>query len=104
MLDKDGNGFISAADLRHVMTNLEPTLTDEEVDEMIREADIDGDSQINYEEFVKTTVMTCVCPAAPAPLSPSIAPSDLDTAVLRQRAQAAGRRGQEGHSLAEPVP
>jgi len=79
-------------------------LTDKEVDEIIREADIDGDSQINYEEFVKTTVMTCVCPAAPAPLSPSIAPSDLDTAVLRQRAQAAGRRGQEGHSLAEPVP
>ena len=26
---------------------------DEEVDEMIREADVDGDGQINYEEFVK---------------------------------------------------
>ena len=25
----------------------------EEVDEMIREADVDGDGQINYEEFVK---------------------------------------------------
>jgi Ca2+-binding EF-hand superfamily protein len=24
-----------------------------EVDEMIREADVDGDGQINYEEFVK---------------------------------------------------
>lgn len=34
---QDGNGFISAAELRHVMTNLGEKLTDEEVDEMIRE-------------------------------------------------------------------
>jgi calmodulin len=53
VFDKDGNGFISAAELRHVMTNLGEKLTDEEVDEMIREADVDGDGQINYEEFVK---------------------------------------------------
>ena len=48
VFDKDGNGFISAAELRHVMTNLGEKLTDEEVDEMIREADIDGDGQVNY--------------------------------------------------------
>ena len=42
--------------LRRVMTNLGEKLTDEEVDEMIREADIDGDGQVNYEEFV--TMMT----------------------------------------------
>ncbi|RDX82616.1 Calmodulin-related protein [Mucuna pruriens] len=53
VFDKDQNGFISAAELRHVMTNLGEKLTDDEVDEMIREADVDGDGQINYEEFVK---------------------------------------------------
>ncbi|CAN6815023.1 unnamed protein product [Brassica oleracea] len=53
VFDKDQNGFISAAELRHVMTNLGEKLTDEEVDEMIKEADVDGDGQINYEEFVK---------------------------------------------------
>merc|ERR1712164_62009 len=53
VFDRDGNGFISAAELRHLMTNLGEKLTDEEVDEMIREADVDGDGQINYEEFVK---------------------------------------------------
>ena len=41
--------YISAAELRHVMTNLGEKLTDEEVEEMIREADIDGDGQVNYD-------------------------------------------------------
>lgn len=40
MINKDGNGFISAAELRHVMTNLGEKLTDDEVDEMIREGNI----------------------------------------------------------------
>jgi len=53
VFDKDGNGFISAAELRHVMTSLGEKLTDEEVEEMIKEADADGDGQINYDEFVK---------------------------------------------------
>lgn len=30
------------------MTNLGEKLTEEEVDEMIKEADVDGDGQINY--------------------------------------------------------
>ena len=55
VFDKDGNGFISAAELRHVMTNLGEKLTDEEVDEMIREADIDGDGQ------VKCVSSCCIC-------------------------------------------
>tara|TARA_Y100000996_G_scaffold392554_1_gene355417 strand:+ start:145 stop:852 length:708 start_codon:yes stop_codon:yes gene_type:complete len=51
--DTDGNGFISTTELSNVMKNLGDNLTDEEVSEMICEADADGDSQINYEEFVK---------------------------------------------------
>lgn len=49
VFDKDGNGFISAAELRHVMTNLGEKLTDDEVEEMIREADVDGDGKVNYD-------------------------------------------------------
>jgi calmodulin len=47
VFDRDDNGFISAAELRHVMTSIGEKLTDDEVDEMIREADQDGDGRIN---------------------------------------------------------
>ena len=58
------------------MTNLGEKLTDEEVDEMIREADIDGDGQVNYEgmiipnlwtetnKFCRLCVCVCVCACA----------------------------------------
>ena len=53
VFDKDGNGFISPAELRYVMTKMGQQITDEEVDQMIQEADLDGDGQVNYGEFVK---------------------------------------------------
>ena len=52
VFDMDRNGLISASELRHVMTNLGERLTDKQVDDMIKEADIDGDGHINYEEFL----------------------------------------------------
>ena len=47
VFDCDNNGYISAAELRHVMTSIGEKLTDDEVDEMIREADQDGDGRID---------------------------------------------------------
>lgn len=35
------------------MIHLGEKLTDDEVNQMIGEADLDGDGQVNYEEFVK---------------------------------------------------
>ncbi|XP_063507950.1 calmodulin-1-like [Pongo pygmaeus] len=53
VFEQDGHGSISAAEFHHLMTNLGEKLTDEEVDEIIREADTDSDGQVNYEEFIQ---------------------------------------------------
>ena len=52
IFDVDGNGFISARDLRQSMTKLGERLSNEEVDEMIREANFDNEGEINIEEFI----------------------------------------------------
>ena len=53
VFDRDGDSFISRDELRLVLSNLGEKLSDQEIDEMVHEADIDGDGQINYEEFLR---------------------------------------------------
>ncbi|KAK4767019.1 hypothetical protein SAY86_014770 [Trapa natans] len=53
VFDKDQDGYISPEELRRVMLNLGEKLTDEEVEMMVKEADLDGDGQINYKEFIR---------------------------------------------------
>ena len=48
VFDTDRNGFISTTELRYVMRNIGDQLTEADIDEMISEADQDGDGQINY--------------------------------------------------------
>ena len=53
VFDRNGDGCINAAELRHVMTHIGEKLDEDEVDDLIREADIDGEGQIKYGDFVK---------------------------------------------------
>ena len=53
------NGFISAAEGRHVVSNLGKKPTDEEVDKKIHEADTDEDGQVSY-EGMQCARVTCL--------------------------------------------
>ena len=52
MLDDDKTGKITFANLQRVAKDLGETLSDQELHEMINEADTDNDGEISFEEFV----------------------------------------------------
>ena len=50
--DLDKNGYVGAAEIAHILQSMGEKATDDEVDEMILMADLDGDGQVSFEEFV----------------------------------------------------
>lgn len=52
LVDKDGGGSISKDELAELMDTLGIEATQEEIDHMVGEIDIDGDGDIDFEEFV----------------------------------------------------
>ena len=50
VLDKDTNGYVTAAELRRVIPTNVPVA---EVNAMLREADLEDDGRLNYEEFIR---------------------------------------------------
>ena len=53
LFDDDNTGKISFKNLKRVAKELGENLTNEEIQEMIDEADRDGDGEINEEEFLR---------------------------------------------------
>mmetsp|Transcript_41620 Transcript_41620/g.50638 ORF Transcript_41620/g.50638 Transcript_41620/m.50638 type:complete len:170 (-) Transcript_41620:894-1403(-) len=53
LFDDDETGKISFRNLKRVAKELGETMTDEELQEMIDEADRDGDGEINQDEFLR---------------------------------------------------
>ncbi|KAK9118820.1 hypothetical protein Scep_016913 [Stephania cephalantha] len=49
--DRDGNGYITAAELAGAMAKMGQPLTYRELTDMMREADMDGDGVISFSEF-----------------------------------------------------
>lgn len=60
LFDDDETGKISFKNLKRVARELGENLTDEELQEMIDEADKDGDGEISQEEFMRIMRKTCL--------------------------------------------
>lgn len=52
VFDKHNRGYITASDLRAVLQCLGEDLDEEEIEDMIKEVDVDGDGRIDFYEFV----------------------------------------------------
>merc|ERR1712235_65002 len=52
VFDKEGNGTVNSAELRHVLGTLGEKLSEEEIDQLLTGHE-DNNGQINYEEFIK---------------------------------------------------
>ncbi|EXC03819.1 putative calcium-binding protein CML14 [Morus notabilis] len=72
VLDKDATGFVSLAELRHILTSIGEKLEPAEFGEWIREVDVGSDRKIRYEDFIAPTLLhasrstSCVRHAFPA--------------------------------------
>lgn len=56
--DKDKDGKITAQELIHIMKNIGEPLPQADIDEMIEEADINKDGNIDYADFVHRMLYT----------------------------------------------
>ena len=53
MFDKDHNGLITKEELKQGLKQLGEQMTEKDIDQLLEEADLDGDGNISYDEFVE---------------------------------------------------
>ena len=53
MFDDEKSGFITMSNLKRVAKELGENLSDDELQEMLAQADSDGDNQISEKEFIQ---------------------------------------------------
>ena len=51
IFDKNGDGHISRSELKTAMRKINENFSDREIDEIIAEADLDDDGEVNFKEF-----------------------------------------------------
>jgi Ca2+-binding EF-hand superfamily protein len=81
MLDKDGDGLVSAAEFKELMTKIGVQFTDETAAQAIEMMDGDGDGLVSLEELAAYMG---------SPAAPQLSSSDEASAVPADRVEAPG--------------
>lgn len=58
LFDRDNSGYITINELKQVMINMGEKLNQEELEDMMREADVNRDGKLDYQEFVQKLLST----------------------------------------------
>jgi len=91
-IDFDGHGFIGVSELRYLLVLHGERPTDEELDEMVRIVDTDGNGKIAFEDFCQL-----FCPGSVVHTElTSMAPEEVSTKIQEEHAKGP-RRPQDKH-------
>lgn len=53
VFDKDGTGKLKTDTIRKILRNLKQPFTEDQISELLGQAEVDGNDCVNYEDFVK---------------------------------------------------
>ncbi|XP_029952261.1 calmodulin-like protein 4 [Salarias fasciatus] len=59
LMDREQKGFVLASELRAKLTGTGEKLTDKEVDELLRDADVGADGRVHCEHFAQAVSRRC---------------------------------------------
>ena len=57
VFDRDGDGLLSKDEIKNLFDSINEEISDEILEEFIKEADLDNDGKINFQEFVNLLTM-----------------------------------------------
>jgi calmodulin len=57
LFDKEGKGYIGTDEIKHLLLMLGESMSNEEIEEIITQADLDGDGKVSYQDFAKLMLL-----------------------------------------------
>lgn len=57
LFDKEGKGYIATEDIKHLLLMIGESMSNEEIEEIVTQADMDSDGKVSYQDFAKLMLL-----------------------------------------------